>query len=112
MPRPNKINLRRLTPLLGLALVGLLLAGVFYPILARRDKAAVLRLTGRARIWNAAAKKWKPLHVNTIVPDNSWIETDKRTKMVVFYRGVEIRLGAKTRVKIRNLTNASKPARV
>ncbi len=91
---------------LGTATLGL------WPLLANKDRALVQSLRGKARIYDDASKKWKPLQIGQVVPDSSWVETAPQSQLVIFYRGSEVRLAAGTKLKINNLSNESKPGDV
>ena len=86
--------------------------GLLAPLFANKDQALVQSLRGKARIYDAATKKWRPLAMGMVVPDSSWVETGPRSRLVVFYRGTEVRLSAATKVKINSLSNPTKPGNV
>lgn len=111
-PEPMKKNTNKIRLIAGsLILIG---AGfALHPLLSGRDRAAVVHLTGKARIQKPGTRGWRPLRANMIVPDQSWIQTGPRSKLTLFYRGTQVRLGAKTKVKIRSLsTPRSKTASI
>lgn len=96
-------------------LPGVLLVGsvaVLGPLFAKKDVALVRNLWGKARIYDDASKKWKPLAAGDLVQDSSWVETGPSSRVVIVYRGTEVRLSAATKVKINSLSDPAKAAHV
>ncbi len=88
----------------SLTLAALLLGGL-YPMLAYPHKALVVRLIGKARIKAPGQNRWRPLRINTVVSDKSWVETGGRSRLVIMYKGTQVRLGPRTKVRINSLAN-------
>lgn len=84
---------------------------VFGSLHAENKKALVVSLIGKARVQSAQSKKWRPLRVKSIVNDQDRIQTGKGSKLVIIYKGVQIRLNAETDIVIESLVQGG-PAKV
>lgn len=92
--------------------VFLLIALIAGSSLQAENRAAVTRLTGLAKVQKGGEGPWKTLKVRQIIHANDRIRTGPQTKLVIFYDGVEIRLGEKTEVTVGNLRKTDEPVRL
>ncbi len=74
--------------------------------------ARVARLIGQARIRGADDSAWRPLRIGSAVTDGDSIETGKSSQLIIVHRGVQIRLGPRTRSRVDTLLEASRPGKV
>ncbi len=93
----------------GVALIALCVAG-FIPLIGQDGKAVVVRLIGSARVESGG--KWSALARNSVVNDSDTIETGAQSQVVIQYKGIEVRLGANTKLKVESLIDDKKPAKL
>ena len=87
---------------LGIAILTILTLVV--SLNAGSNKAAIITLVGTAKIAKSEKGPWKKLKLHDVVVDSSWIETGPASKLTIFYKDSQVRLGANTRVQIQSLT--------
>ena len=103
-------NRNTLRFILSALILGVLLTA-FIPLMAKRNDAFVLRMIGAARV-KAPGGRWKPMKLHQKIKNGWTIETSSNSRVVLFYKGTQVRLASKTRIKIGNLTNLNKPAEI
>jgi len=66
------------------------------------DRALVLRRIGDVK-FRVGKGPWRPLRVNAVVPDKSYIKTGAGAKVIILYNNSQIRLGERTMIRIASL---------
>jgi hypothetical protein len=95
-----------------IGVLALLLAAfaLILPMSAGPDRALVRSLIGSAEVIRDG--KTESLRVGAIVKDSDRIRTGRQSQVIVFYKGIEIRLLPETDATLVSLTEPGKPAGV
>ncbi len=79
-------------------------------LFADPDRAFVAFLSGTAQIGPGPAGPWKPLAAKDIVADSSYIQTGKDAKLLLRYKGVDVRLVGQSQIQIKSLSQPGSAA--
>lgn len=82
------------------------------PLAADDQTARIVRLLGKARIKNGEADDWRPAKIGQSVTNGDLIETGPQSRLIIHYRGTQIRLAARTRTRVDNLLDNSRESHV
>ena len=96
---------KRILILLAFAAMATLYSGNL--LLAQSNRAFVAFLTGKAEVAPGPNGPWKRLNLKQVVPDSYYIRTKGDTKMMLRYRGVDVRLVGKSEMQIVSLSSGS-----
>jgi len=106
LKNPKTKRMRFVSSLLLLAAASVTLI----PLGADNDRALVRSLIGSATVLRDG--KTEALRVGSVVKDSDRIKTGRQSQVIVFYKGVEIRLLGETDATLVSLTNMSQPGEV
>jgi hypothetical protein len=90
--------------------LSLLLALYLVPLSADEDRALVRNLTGQANVIRNG--RTEALQVGSVIKDSDRIQTGNQSQVVVYYKGVEIRLRGATDATLLSLTDLNHGASV
>lgn len=74
-------------------------------LFANQDRAFVAFLEGKAEVAAGPNGPWRRLALKSVVNDSQYIRTGKKSKMMLRYRGVDVRLLGQSHMQIRSLAN-------
>jgi hypothetical protein len=74
-------------------------------LLAQSNRAFVAFLDGKAEFAAGPKGPWKRLNLKQVIPDSYYVRTKDGTKMMLRYRGVDVRLVGKSEMQIVSLSS-------
>ncbi|MCB1166356.1 MAG: FecR domain-containing protein [Leptospiraceae bacterium] len=86
-----------------LTTIALVSAIVLTPMALQAERAVVTTLVGYVRVQPGGTGAWKNLKVKSIINSKDKIQTGPQSRLIIFFRGMEFRLGEKTTITVETL---------
>ncbi len=85
---------------------------VSFSVRADQEQAKITSITGTVQIQRSGHTNWENAAVNMPVGQSDTVKTLSTSRVIVMFRGIEIRLGQNTSAVMEQLSNAAAPSRV
>lgn len=89
----------------GLGILALVAGHSSDSLLANQDRAFIAFLQGNAEVASGPGGPWKKLALKSVVNDSQFIRTGEDARLMLRYRGVDIRLVGRSQMRIQSLAS-------